>query len=332
MTAPLPLYLDCDTGIDDTVALAYLLRSPAADLVGIGTVSGNTDAAQAARNTLDLLALAGSSGIPVAVGAHDHLTHPYGGGAPHVHGDNGIGGVILPDSGTSPDARDAADLLLDLSHTHAGELHLLTIGPVTNIAIALQRDPTLPSRIAGVTTMGGAALVPGNITPAAEANIFNDPAAADALARADWDVTFVPLDVTMNHILTDDDRGLLLASADPFARAVGDILDHYLDFYVPEFGERLSPLHDPLAAMTAVGAPGIGRSLRVPVVIDTTEGPSRGSTVVDMRGQRLGARDHEGVRTRVLFEGADTLTAHLVSTILGGSSAQEASERDARSG
>lgn len=318
MTAPLPLYLDCDTGIDDTVALAYLLRSPGVDLVGVGTVSGNTDAAQAARNTLDLLAVAGFPDIPVAVGAHDHLTRAYGGGAPHVHGDNGIGGVILPESGASPDPRDAADLLLELSHAYAGSLHLLTIGPVTNIALALERDPTLPSRIAGVTTMGGAALVPGNITPAAEANIFNDPEAADVLTRADWDVTFVPLDVTMNHVLTDGDRGRLLASADPFARAVGEILDHYLDFYVPQFGERLSPLHDPLAAMTAAGAPGIGRSLRVPVVIDTTDGPSRGSTVVDMRGQRLGPRDHDGVRTRVLFDGADALTEHLVSTILGG--------------
>jgi purine nucleosidase len=318
MTAPLPLYLDCDTGIDDTVALAYLLRSPLVELVGIGTVSGNTDAAQAARNTLDLLALAGAPTIPVAVGAHDHLSHPYGGGAPHVHGENGIGGVILPASDASPDSRDAADLLLELSHAYAGALHILTIGPVTNIALALERDPSLPSRIAGVTTMGGAALVPGNITPVAEANIFNDPEAAEALARADWDVTFVPLDVTMNHVLTDRDRGLLLASADPFARAVGDILDHYLDFYVPQFGARLSPLHDPLAAMAAVGAPGIDPGLRVPVVIDTTDGPSRGSTVVDMRGQRLGARDHDGVRTRVLFDGADTLTEHLVSTILGG--------------
>ena len=322
MTAPLPLYLDCDTGIDDTVALAYLLRSPLVELVGIGTVSGNTDAAQAARNTLDLLALAGAPDIPVAVGAHDHLSHPYSGGAPHVHGANGIGGVALPEAGNTASYGDAADLLLELSHAHAGALHILTIGPVTNIAIALERDPSLPSRIAGVTTMGGAALVPGNITPVAEANIFNDPEAADALARADWDVTFVPLDVTMNHILTDSDRGLLLASADPFARAVGEILDHYLDFYVPQFGARLSPLHDPLAAMAAAGAPGIGPGLRVPVVIDTTDGPSRGSTVVDMRGQRLGPRDHQGVRTQVLFEGSDTLTAHLVSTILGDAAAR----------
>ncbi|GAA1702313.1 nucleoside hydrolase [Microbacterium sediminicola] len=318
MSTRIPVYLDCDTGVDDAVALAYLLRSDAVDLVGIGTVSGNIDSAQAARNTLDLLELAGHPDIPVAIGAHDHVTHPYGGGAKHVHGENGIGGVELPRAAAEPDARDAVQLLIDLSHAHAGMLQVLTIGPVTNIAHALERDPSLPSRIAGVTAMGGAALAQGNITPVAEANIYNDPEAADVMLRADWDTVLVPLDITMQHTLHDGDRERLLASNDPFVRAVGEILDHYLDFYVEEFGERLSPLHDPLAAMAVAGAAGIGRPLRVPVEIDTTQGPGRGQTVVDMRGQRRGPRDHAGVRTLVLFDGEESLAEDLMATLLRG--------------
>ncbi|WES63497.1 nucleoside hydrolase [Microbacter sp. GSS18] len=318
MTDRIPVYLDCDTGVDDAVALAYLLRSDAVDVVGVGTVSGNTTAARAARNTLDLLALAGHPDVPVAVGSHDHLAQPYGGGAAHVHGANGIGGVELPSAPARPDSRDAVRLLLDLSHTYAGDLHVLTIGPMTNVARALAEDPTLPGRVSRVTAMGGAILAPGNISPVAEANVFNDAEAAAAVLAADWDTTLVPLDVTMKHTLHDDDRLRLVAAADPLARAVGHILDHYFDFYLPQFGERLSPLHDPLAALAAAGAPGIGRRLRVPVVVDTTDGPGRGQTIADMRGQRLGPRDHDGVRTGVLQDADDSVAEHLLDTLLGG--------------
>lgn len=316
MTTPTPVYLDCDTGVDDAVALAYLLASPAIDLVGIGTVSGNTSAAQAARNTLDLLQLAGRGDIPVAIGAHDHLSHGFSGGAPHVHGDNGIGGVILPRATREPEASTAVELLIELSHRFSGRLHVLTIGPVTNIALALAADPALPARIAGVTTMGGAAVVPGNITPVAEANIFNDPEAAAVLLTADWDVTLVPLDVTMDHTLSEADRGALLASADPFTRAIGELLDHYFDFYLGEYGIRTCALHDPLAAILAAGAVGLTRAPRVPVVVDTSAGPGRGQTIADLRGQRMGVRDHDGSRIRVVLETDAAITPHLVETLL----------------
>jgi purine nucleosidase len=316
MTAPSPVYLDCDTGVDDTVALAYLLASPTVEIVGIGTVSGNIDAAQAARNTLDLLALAGHDGIPVAVGAHDHLDHPYGGGAAHVHGENGIGGVVLPRADREPDPRGAAQLLIDLSHEFAGRLQVLTIGPMTNLAHALELDPTLPSRVVAVTTMGGAALAAGNITPAAEANVYNDPQAAAALVGAEWDVTLVPLDVTLDHTLDEEQRGMLLASPHPFARAVGEILDHYFDFYLPTYGVRSCALHDPLAAVIAAGGAQPTRAPRVPVVVDTSNGPGRGQTIADLRGQRLGVRHHDGARTRVVLEVDAPIGAHLVETIL----------------
>ncbi|MCX6502983.1 MAG: nucleoside hydrolase [Microbacterium sp.] len=318
MSDRMPVYLDCDTGVDDSVALAYLLASPAIELVGVGTVSGNTTAAQGARNTLDLLALAGHSHIPVAVGAHDHIDHPYDGGAPHVHGENGIGGVEVPRAATEPDPRGAAQLLLDLSHEYAGNLRVVTIGPMTNLAHALEADPALPSRVAAVVTMGGAALAAGNITPVAEANVYNDPQGAAALLAADWDVTLVPLDVTMEHVLTEEQRGMLLASERPFVRAIGEILDHYFDFYLPTYGERSSALHDPLAAVIAASGVTPTVAPRVPVTVDTSWGPGRGQTIVDLRGQRLGARDHEGVRTRVVLQVDAPVAHHLVSTILAG--------------
>ncbi|MDX2376122.1 nucleoside hydrolase [Microbacterium sp. LRZ72] len=314
---PVPVYLDCDTGVDDAVALAYLLASPGVDLVGIGTVSGNTSAEQATRNTLDLLALAGRDDIPVATGAHDHLSHGYGGGAPHVHGENGIGGVELARATRAEHPAGAVDLLLELSHRHAGRLHVLTIGPVTNIAHALAADPTLPHRVSHVTTMGGAALSTGNISPVAEANIHNDPEAAAALLAADWDVTLVPLDVTLEHTLSDADREALTAAPSAFIRAVGDILDHYFDFYRPLYGVRSCALHDPLAAALAAGGSVTSRAPRVPVTVDTTQGPGRGQTIADLRGQRLGPVDHEGSRVRVVLETAEPLAPHLVQTLVG---------------
>jgi purine nucleosidase len=306
-----PVFLDCDTGIDDSLALGYLLRSPAAELVGVGTVSGNVSAAQAARNTLDLLALAGRPGIPVAVGAHDPQGGVYAGGVPHIHGATGTGTVTLPPAGLGPVPQDAPDLLIRLAKEHAGELRLVTVGPLTNIAEALRREPALPSLVHSVTTMGGAALVPGNITAVAEANVGNDPEAAAEVVVAPWDLTLVPLDVTLENRLTEADRAVLLAG-DPLAAAIGGMLDHYFGFYTGLYGERGCALHDPLAAAVAVGGIRPTRAPAVPLVVDTTHGPGRGQTIADLRGQRLGPVDHAGVRTRVVLETDRPLGPELV--------------------
>lgn len=286
------------------------------ELVGIGTVSGNLASAPAARNTLDLIALAGHPDIPVAVGAHDHLSHGFGGGAPHVHGVNGIGDVELPRSTREPRAGDAVDLLLELSHTFAGELEILAIGPLTNLALALQSDRSLPERIRIVTIMGGAGIAAGNITAVAEANIGNDPEAAAAVMAADWDVTLVPLDVTMEHTLEEADREALLAAEAPIARALGQILDHYFDFYEPTYGRRMSALHDPLAAALAVGDVTATRAPLVPITVDTSDGPGRGQTIADLRNQRIADLHHDGHRTRFVREIDGPLGPHLVEVLL----------------
>jgi len=246
------LYLDCDTGVDDSLAIALLLATPGAAPAAIGTVSGNTSAAQAARNTLDLLALAGRDDIPVAVGAHDPLDGGFGGGAATVHGDNGIGGVLLPTAAHGPAGGDAAGLLIDLARAHPGELRVLSTGPLTNLALALRREPGLPALVRDVTAMGGAVRVPGNMPDDAEANIANDPPAAAAVLAAGWPVTLVPLDVTMEHRF-DEAAQRALRDGGPLSAALGAMLTGYFDFYQPRLGARESPLHDPLAAGLATG-------------------------------------------------------------------------------
>ncbi|MGZ0711955.1 nucleoside hydrolase (plasmid) [Coraliomargarita sp. W4R53] len=310
-----PVYLDCDTGIDDSLALAYLVAVPTVRLVGVGTVSGNTSAEQAGQNSLDLLAMTGAGDVPVCIGARDHLAQPYAGGVAHIHGENGVGEVDLPTSPHPLTPGTAVDLLLNLSHRFDGQLHVVAVGPLTNLALALREDPTLASRVRQVTAMGGAALVPGNISAVAEANIWNDPEAAAEVLAADWDVTLVPLDVTVENTLDEADRVQLLNSCSPTARALGRMLDHYFDFYLPLYGKRSCALHDPLAAAVAAGGVVPVNAPRVPIMVDTTSGPGRGQTIADLRGQRLGARDHGGVRTRIVLTTDRPLGPHLLEIL-----------------
>lgn len=314
-SAAAPLYLDCDTGVDDSLALAYLLASPEVELVGIGSVSGNVSAAQGARNSLDLLAVAGRAGIPVAVGEHHPQRGGFAGGVPHIHGDNGVGNVALPRSAQEPVGESAPELLVRLAAEHPG-LRICTIGPLTNIAAALRLDPRLPGRIGDLVIMGGAALAPGNLTAVAEANIGNDPEAAADVLAAPWDITLVPLDVTGDTVLEEADRQVLLASDRPMARALGSILEVYFGFYVDTYGRRCCALHDPLAAGIAVGGVALGTAPVVRVVVDDTAGPGRGQTICDLRGRRRGYPLQPGAHCRVVLELAVDFPALMMERIL----------------
>jgi purine nucleosidase len=238
-------FLDCDTGIDDALAIGVLLAHDDVTLAGIGTVNGNTSAVQAAANTAGLLELAGRPDIPVAVGPGAH-----GEGARHVHGGNGVGGVVLP-TGPPHDPRTAPELLVDLARQHPGELHVLATGPCSNLAAALRAEPRLPGLVASVTVMGGAVRVPGNVNGNAEANAAGDPAALAAVLAAAWPVTLVPLDVTMQHRWTPADGAALRSG--PLNDALAAMLPVYFDFYQARLGVREIPLHDPLAAGIAAG-------------------------------------------------------------------------------
>ncbi|HEY0373166.1 MAG TPA: nucleoside hydrolase [Amnibacterium sp.] len=295
-----PIYLDCDTGIDDALTLGYLLAA-GADLVGVGSVSGNVSAELGARNTLDVLALAGRADVPVAVGAHDPILGSFHGGAPGVHGANGIGDVVLPRSDAAPTGEAAAAMLSRLAREHAGRLHVLAVGPLTNLALALDADPQLPSLVAGVTIMGGAALVPGNVTAVAEANVFNDVLAAARVLDAEWPVTVVGLDVTMEARFEQRHLDALLEGP-PVAHALGEMLGTYFRYYTPVLGRPSGALHDPLAAAVALGELEPTLAPVVPVEVDTTDGPGRGQTIADLRSRYIGYPALPGTRHRVVLE------------------------------
>lgn len=287
MTSPRrAVYLDCDTGVDDALALTLLLHHDELDLVGIGTVSGNISAAEAAANTTALLALAGCDSIPVAVGAHDPIAGSYDGGAPHVHGANGVGDVVL-EAGAVPVEESAAEMLVRLARAHEGGLEVVAIGPLTNLALALEIEPRLPELVARLTIMGGAVWAPGNITPVAEANIYNDAEAARAVLGAGFRVVLVPLDVTMQHEFSDAEVELFGAAPHPLPRAIGGMLTFYLGFYEAVSGVRRSPLHDPLAALVA-GDPHLATEVREVALEVPLSGDDRGRTVVAASGPVVG--------------------------------------------
>lgn len=275
---PVPVYLDCDTGIDDVLAIAYLLGRPDVRLAGIGTVSGNIDARTAALNTLRVLDLFRAPDVPVASGGRDFLTRRYDGGAPAVHGTDGIGDVGLPESARALSDQSSVEMLLDLARRHPGRLRVLAIGPLTNLAQALRQDPDLAHLVRDVTVMGGAFLVGGNITPHAEANVYNDPEAAAVVFDAPWEVTVVPIDVARDHRFEQADLTGLAGSASAAVRTVASMLDVYADFYDGVYGRRLAVLYDPLAAAVLSGDLVVTRDLVSPLTVATGDGAERGRT------------------------------------------------------
>jgi purine nucleosidase len=288
-----PYLLDCDTGVDDALALFHLLSDPEVDLVGVSTVSGNTSAAQAADNTLRLLALAGRQDVPVAIGAHHFRATEFDGG--------GIGGVQLPASPTDPLAESGAELIVRMARAHAGELRLIAIGPLTNLALALELEPELPTLVGELTIMGGAALAPGNATAVAEANIIGDPHAAEIVFAAPWTITMVGLDVTMGELIEVEDRERLLAAPGEVAPVLGEMLAVYFEFYRSVFGRPCSALHDPLAVAIATGEITASLAPVVRVAVDATDGPGRGQTVCDLRGLYAGYPPQSGAHVRVVL-------------------------------
>jgi len=313
----MPVLVDCDTGIDDAVALLYLLASDAVEIVGITTVGGNAPARLCALNTLRVLALVGRTDIPVAVGAErPFLAEPL----PHsadVHGIDGMGDTDLePADESLLDPRSALALIDDLSRRYDGRLRILATGALTNLALAVRADPELVSRVADVVVMGGAAEVPGNRTPAAEANILHDPEGAAVALSAGWPVALVPLDVTMTELLTDEHRERLAASGTRVGTFVAAITDHYVGFYTERFGRRVAPCHDALAAAVLTGEVLPTVFPRIRVEVEYGSGPARGATVCDTRGRYVGNPDQTDALCRVALETPGGFADALVDRLL----------------
>jgi purine nucleosidase len=305
--------VDCDTGVDDAVALLYLLADPEVEVCGISTVFGNVSATTAARNSLWVLDVAGRTGeVPVARGCEVTLIGEEPELATQVHGGNGLGGAEIGEPRGPLWDGTGAELIVRTARQRPGEVHLLATAPLTNLAVALRLEPDLPRLLDGVTIMGGAALAPGNVTPAAEANIWHDPEAAQAVLSAPWETTLVPLDATMREVMSEAQLDQLAGSASAPARFAASILNHYFDYYSAVYGRRACACHDVLAAAVAVGDVVPKTAMTVAVTVDTGRGPARGATICDLRGRYRGELRQPGATCTVVLETGGDLPAAVV--------------------
>ncbi|MBH9552929.1 nucleoside hydrolase [Inhella gelatinilytica] len=280
------LWLDTDPGVDDALALGLIRARPEFELVGLSTVFGNASVAQTTQNALRLLQLLRCSDIPVHIGAAQPLrgSARY---APEVHGGDGVGGIAaqLPLSPAAPQTLPAAEALVAASLRYPRELHLVAVGPFTNVAQALRLDPGLAERVASCTLMGaafGSHGFTGNVTPCAEANAHNDPCAADEVFAARWTrLQVVPLDATQ-RVCIPLERLMPLRDRGPVGQLLWQAIQPYAGYYATRDGHAALVAHD----ATAVAA------LLMPEVFSWRQGPIRavegglahGMTVQDWQG------------------------------------------------
>ncbi len=194
------IILDCDPGVDDALAIAYAVGSPQLDLIGITTVAGNVSLDKTTANALRVRDFLGAAGIPVTAGSAAPLVRPAL-TAERVHGSDGLRGAPLSPAAAGPRDGHAADFIIETVMAAPGEITLVAVGPLTNIALALQREPALAAQVRDFVIMGGSSSR-GNVTPAAEFNIAADPEAAAEVFAAGWTVTMVGLDVTLQALAT----------------------------------------------------------------------------------------------------------------------------------
>lgn len=284
------MIIDCDTGIDDALAILYALKAPNVIVEGITTVFGNIDVQQASHNTLRLLALANPGyEIPVAVGASKALARETLGFSAHVHGENGIGGVELPPSSQRPLDEPAADFIVRLANENPGEIVLVTLGRLTNLAVALDMDPQLSTKLKKVVVMGGTIFKPGNVTPVAEANLWGDPEAADRVFTSGLPVQMIGLDVTLQTRIHIEHLELLKQFGKAENKAVIDFMLESLQFYFKFYREanyyvNSAPLHDPLALMAAL-RPDLLTWRQMKVRVEHQGEFTSGMVVADLRAQ-----------------------------------------------
>lgn len=274
-----PIILDVDTGIDDAMAIAYAVRSPELRLLGVTTLFGNVSVEEATRNSLFVLELLGRRDVPVHAGARKPLVRPelkeY---AKWVHGEDGLGGALRGEPQGRAGDLSAAQFMVEQVRRFPGEVTIVAVGPMTNLAQAIQADPDFVRLVGHVVVMGGAVTVPGNVTAHAEANIYSDPEAAAFVFRSGIPLTMVGLDVTMQTLLPRARLEEWHRKDDEVAKFLAQAADFYMNAY-----EAWSPgiggcaLHDPLAVGVVID-PAFCRTekMRVEVV---TEGERTGETV-----------------------------------------------------
>ncbi|HSL30135.1 MAG TPA: nucleoside hydrolase [Anaerolineales bacterium] len=276
---PKRILLDTDPGIDDACAILLALASPEVSLEGLSTVHGNCSLEKATRNALSLLELAHASRIPVVRGCELPLVQqPLL--APETHGDSGLGYARLPDPSLLPLEQHAVDFLIERILASPGEITLVALGPLTNIALAMRQEPRIISSLKELIIMGGAIRSEGNTTALAEFNTCVDPHAAHIVYHAGIPATLVPLDVTYHCILTPGDVKRLERIDSPITRFVAEATRFYMEFHNEYQQIEGCVINDPLALALAF-MPELCTYKELPVDVDLSEGISMGKTVAD---------------------------------------------------
>jgi inosine-uridine nucleoside N-ribohydrolase len=242
---PFRVIIDTDPGVDDAFALLFAMRSPELKIEGITAVAGNVPLELTLPNALRMVEIAGRNDIPVAAGAKAPLVRRLVTAA-YAHGENGLGGAVFPEPEIKPVSEPAAELIRASIRKYPGEVTLLTVGPLTNVATALNMDSELATLVRGLVMMGGS-LSGGNITPAAEFNVYVDPEAARIVFQSGIPITMVGLDVTRKTSLTDEHVRVLESAQNPVSQAAANIARHAIE-HNRERGFLVGPnMHDSLA-------------------------------------------------------------------------------------
>ncbi|MFD3734298.1 nucleoside hydrolase [Streptomyces sp. NPDC058632] len=311
---PIPVIIDCDTGVDDALALLFAVRHPGIDLRAVTCVAGNTDVDGVVRNTLTVLETAGAPAVPVARGAERPLVEAPRSAA-HVHGRDGMGDLGLPAPRRTPADVDAVTLLRHEILASPRPVTLVPTAPLTNIALLLRTHPEVTRNIGRIVFMGGAAGA-GNATPVAEFNVWHDPEAAAILLTAGVPTTMYGLDVFNRVVVPAAEVHRLRASSEPGTRLAGDLLAHRpaapgttaggtggtaVHAAPGGPGGAAGGLGDAGALCAVVDPEGL-TTYRLPVEVSLAPGPARGQTVVDRRSRIGGSELHEGTREQALVD------------------------------
>ena len=272
----IPIVIDCDPGHDDAMAILLALASPEVELRGVTTVAGNQTVEKTTRNALVVLEVAGRADVPVARGAAAPLKRPLRTAA-HVHGETGLDGPELPEPSAQPVAAEAADFLAELIEPG---VVLVPTGPLTNVALMLERHPDVRDRLERIVWMGGA-IAEGNITPAAEFNAFVDPEAAAAVFASGIPVTLIGLDITHKALFTRE-HAERLRGAGRVGRFVAELSDFFQLFHERSYRFDGSPIHDAMAVGHVID-PTLVTTRAANVEIELASQYCDGRTVVDLR-------------------------------------------------
>ncbi len=306
----LPIIIDTDPGQDDAVAILLALASPELEVLGITAVAGNVPLALTEVNARKICELAGKPDVKVYAGAIRPLLHNLV-TAEHVHGKTGLDGPVLPEPKMPLQKQHAVDFIIEtLMERPAGTVTICTLGPLTNIALALIKDPRISSRIKRIVAMGGGFFEGGNITPTAEFNIYVDPQAARLVLNAGIPFTLVPLDCTHQVLTTKDRVTKFRTMKNNSGPAIASMMDFFERFDAEKYGTDGGPLHDPCVIAWLLH-PEFFTSRDVNVSVECESQLTMGMTVVDwwkVTNRKPNATVCRGVNADQLF---DLLTERL---------------------